>query len=368
MKHRCDSCGREWDYPIKHCIFCGNPVSKIDIIKYTVEGMTKVFVPSDDHPVTPYYVMLLKDLNGSYKFQKTFEHHNIGDMIYTKGGKEEEYTIGVIGTGVTGKGIVEVAARTGNKVVFKSRSEKSVKKAMGIILKNLSKGMEPDELKIVLGRITTTTRYESFTNADLILESVTEDLQTKKEIFNKLDSICSPDTILASNTSSLSISEITEDIKHPERVVGMHFFIPIPKMKLVEVIKGEKTSDDVLKKAREFATKFNKVSVNVKDTSGFIVNRLLFIMINEACHMLDEGIANVEDIDKAMKIGANHPMGPFELADLIGTDLCLEIIENLNASFDGNKFEPSDILIDFVKEGNSRRKTGRRFYEYQNNR
>lgn len=364
MKYRCDSCAKEWDYPVKYCIFCGKLISKIDITKYTVEGITQVFVPSDNHPVTPYYVMLLEDSNGSYKFQKTFKYHNIGDTIYVKGDEEEEYAIGVIGTGVTGKGIIEVAARTGNKVIFKSRSEKSLEKAMDRVSKNLSKRMEPEELDIALDRIITTTRYESLANADLIIESVIEDLQVKKEIFRKLDSICSPDTILASNTSSLLISKIAEDMKHPERVIGMHFFNPVPKMKLVEVIKGEKTSEDTLKKAHEFATKFNKISVDVNDTPGFIVNRVLFIMINEAGHMIDEGIANIEDIDKAMKMGANYPMGPFGLADMIGLDLCLKIIENLNASFDGNKFEPSITLRNLVKEGNYGRETGRGFYEY----
>ncbi len=364
MKYRCDSCGREWDYPVKTCIFCNKPISIVDVSKYTVEGITQVFVPSDNHPVTPYYIMLLKDSNRSYKFQKTFEHHEIGDIIYTKGKKEGEYTIGVIGTGVTGKGIVEVVAKAGDKVILKSRSEKSLEKAMDIVSRNLSKGIEPEELEITLSKIMATTQYEPLANADLIVESVIEDLDAKRKIFQKLDSICNPDIILASNTSSLLISKIAEDVKHPERVVGMHFFNPIPKMKLVEIIRTEKTSDNVLKKTHEFARRFNKISINAKDAPGFIVNRLLFIMINEACHMLDERVASVKDIDKAMKLGANHPMGPFELADLIGLNLCLEIIENLNISFGGDKFEPSDTLKNLVKEGNYGRKTGRGFYEY----
>ena len=303
--------------------------------------------------------MLLKDTNGSYKCQKTFEHHNIEDVICVKGKKEEKYTIGVIGTGLTGKGIVEVAVKTGNRVIFKSRSEKTLEKAIETISKNLSKGMELEEFEFALSRITTTTHYEPLVNADLIIESVVENLQVKKEIFHLLDSLCSPDMILASNTSSLSISDIAEDLEHPERVIGMHFFNPILKMKLVEIIKGEKTSEDSLKKAHEFVAKFNKVSVD-----GFTVNRLLFIMINEACHMLDERVANVEDIDKAMKLGANHPMGPFELSDSIGLDICLEIIENFNTSFGGNTFKPSTTLKTLVKEGRCGRKTGRGFYEY----
>jgi len=365
MKYKCNSCGREWDYPIKTCIFCGKPVSKIDIIKYTVEGVTQVFVPSDDHPVAPYYVLLLKDSNGSYKFQKTFEHHDIGDVVYAKGKKEEECSIGVIGTGVTGKGIVEVAAKAGSKVIIKSRSEKSLKKAIEKISKNLSKGMEPEELEVALSRIVATTKYEDLSNADLVVESVIENLDVKRKIFQKLDSICNPNTILATNTSSLSISKIAENVKHPERVVGMHFFNPIPKMKLVEIIRTEKTSDEVLKKTYKFAMRFNKIPISVKDSPGFIVNRLLFIMINEACHMLDEGVASVEEIDKAMKLGANHPMGPFELADLIGLDLCVEIIENLSDLTGENKFTISNSLQKLVGQGHLGRKTGKGFYDYR---
>jgi len=365
MKYKCDSCGREWDYPIKTCIFCGKPVSKIDITKYTIEGITQVFVPSDDHPVAPYYVLLLKDSNGSYKFQKTFERYNTGDIVYTKGKKDEGYTIGVIGTGITGKGIVEVAAKAGNKVIIKSRNEKSLKKAVEKISKNLSKGMELEELEVTLNRIMATTQYEDLSDADLIVESVIEDLDVKRKIFQKLDSICNLDTILATNTSSLLVSKIAEDVKHPERVIGMHFFNPIPKMKLVEIIETDKTSDNVLKQTYEFAMRFNKIPIIVKDSPGFIVNRLLFIMINEACHMLDERVASVEEIDKAMKLGANHPMGPFELADLIGLDLCAEIIENLNDLTGGNKFTISNSLQKLVEQGQLGRKTGKGFYDYR---
>lgn len=366
MKYKCNSCGREWDYPIKNCIFCKKPVSKVtNLEKYIVEGITQVFIPSEDHPITPYYVLLLKNVeDGSYRFYKTFESYKIGDNICL-GKKEEERIIGVIGTGVTGKGIVEVALRSGNKVILKSRSKKALKEAMETITRNLTKYMEPKEVENAVSRIVGTTSYEALAKADLVIETVVEDLNIKKKIFQKLDTICNPKTILASNTSSLSISELAEGLKHPERVIGMHFFNPIPKMKLVEIIKTDKTSPQILKRAHEFAIQFNKIAVEVKDSPGFIVNRLLFIMINEACHMLEEGVAGVDDIDKAMKLGANHPMGPFELADLIGLDLCLEIINNLRQSLDEKKFYPSKILEKLVKEGNLGRKTGKGFYEYK---
>lgn len=365
MGYKCNLCGVEWDYPVENCIFCNNTLSKTDNDQYIVEGLTQVFVPSADHPVTPYFVILLKDSNGSYKFHKTFQKYNIGDTILLPSNGEKRYTIGVIGTGITGKGIVEIAVKTGNKVILKSRNEESLEKALNVISRNLSKELEPDKLKVFLNKITPTTIYEPLTKANLIIESVVEDLEVKKNIFQKLDSICEPGIILASNTSTLPISKIAEGLKYPERVVGIHFFNPIPKMKLVELIKGNDTSEDTIKRAYEFASMLNKTTVNVLDISGFIVNRLLFLMINEACYMLEIGVARVEDIDKAMKMGANHPMGPFELADFIGIDLCLSILKILYNELKSNRYKPANVLQTMVNEGALGRKTGKGFYKYR---
>lgn len=228
MKYKCDSCDAEWDYPVRNCIFCGSPLSKINNTEYQVEGATRVLIPSADHPITPYYVLLLKDLNGSHKFQKSFRPYNIGDAIYLNSNEESKYTIGVIGTGVTGRGLVELAISTGNNIILKSRSEDSLERALNAISKNLSKEMEPNRMQIALNRITTTTKYEQLATSDLIIESVVEDFQIKKAIFKKLDSICEPTTILASNTSTLPISKLSNGLKHPERVIGMHFLILFP--------------------------------------------------------------------------------------------------------------------------------------------
>lgn len=364
MRYRCESCGREWDYPLKMCIFCRKPLTEVDESHYTVLATSKVFVPSVHHPITPYHVLLLKNDSGSFRFMKTMEPHDVGDTIYAKGAsKSKSHTVGVIGSGITGKGLVETIASSGHNVIFKGRSEASLKKAMEIIEKRLSKMHDDDKVEAILGRISMTTRYEPLSEAELVIESVVEDIEVKKSIFRELDTICPPETILASNTSSLLISEISEGVRHPERVVGMHFFNPIPKMQLVEVIRTEKTSPSVVKRVHEFASEFNKTTVSARDTSGFIVNRLLFIMINEACTMLDEGVSSVEDIDKAMRLGANHPMGPFQLADLIGLDLCLEIIENLS-NLGAEKFKPSRTLREYVEKGLYGRKSGKGFYDY----
>lgn len=273
--------------------------------------------------------------------------------------------IGVIGTGVTGKGLVELALKTGCSVILKSRRESTLDNAMTVISGRLSKIMDPEELQNTLSNVETTTKFESLSQADIIIESVVEDLHIKRDLFQKLELICNEDTVLASNTSSLLISKIATYLQYPNRMVGLHFFNPIPKMKLVEIIKGDKTSNEVIEKSRDIAIKLNKTPIVVNDSPGFIVNRLLFSMINEACCLLEDGIASVEDIDTAMKLGTRHPMGPFELADLIGIDLCAEISMNLDKSFDEDKFKCSNLLLQtLVNEKRYGQKSRKGFYDY----
>lgn len=364
MRYKCTSCGSEWDYPFEACIFCSNSLTAIDDGEYVVEGITQVFTPSEDHPITPYFVALLRSSDGSRRFLKTFHKYNIGDNVITSAENGMGCTIGVIGTGVTGKGLVELAIMTGNRVILKSRTQESLDAAIKFISKKLSIKMEPDKIENALRRITATTDYDSLEEADLIIESVIEDIEVKRNIFRELDSICGQYTVLASNTSTLPISKIAEGLHHPERVLGMHFFNPIPRMMLLELIVGRDTSDETLRRAHEFAANLNKTAVEVKDISGFVVNRLLFLMINEACRMLDAGIASIEDIDKAMKLGANHPMGPFQLADFIGIDLCLSILEIMHDELKNDSYKPANILHTMVKSGNLGRKTGAGFYSY----
>lgn len=364
MKYICKYCNREWDYEIDKCVFCKKGISIIDETEYKIQDITQVFVPSIDHPIAPYYVLLLMDSKGSFKFHKTFERHDIGDTIYLAGQKSDAYTIGVIGTGVTGKGIAEVALRTGNQVILKSRSDSSIESARKLIFKNLSKSLAPKEVQHCMDNLETTTKFESLSCADIVIESVPENLEIKKDIFKILDNICRIDSLLASNTSSLLISDIANGIRNPERVVGLHFFNPISKMRLVEVIRGNQSSDEAIRESLRLVARMDKEPIVIGDSAGFIVNRLLFIMINESALMLDEGIATVEDIDKAMKLGANHPMGPFELADFIGLDLCIEIIENLDSSLNHYKFRISRTLKELVNNGYYGRKSGCGFYRY----
>lgn len=275
----------------------------------------------------------------------------------------------VIGTGTMGSGVVQAFAQAGMPVVMKSRTEAGLEKAMAKIKKSLAKLVEKGKvtqeyMDSVVANITTTTDYKTFADADLVIEAAVEEMHLKKEVFAEIDGICKPETIFATNTSSLSITEIASLTNRPAQFIGMHFFNPAPMMKLVEVIKGQKTSDEVCTKIVELATAMGKTPVLVNEAPGFVVNRILIPMINEGIGILADGIATAEDIDNAMKLGANHPMGPLALGDLIGLDVCLAIMEVLYNEFGDTKYRPHPLLRKMVRAGLLGRKSGEGFYKY----
>lgn len=276
----------------------------------------------------------------------------------------------VIGTGTMGNGVAQVFAQAGFEVLLKGRSEASLAKAHKTMEKNLSrmveKGkMEAAEKERVLAAITDTMSYEDCRDADLIVEAIAEDMEVKCEIFKMLDGICKPEAILATNTSSLSVTQVAAVTSRPDRVIGMHFFNPVPAMKLVEVIRGQLTSSAVHDQVVEIARKLDKVPVSVNEAPGFVVNRILIPMINEGVGILADGVASKEEIDEAMKLGANHPMGPLALADLIGLDVCLAIMEVLYHEFGDSKYRPHPLLRKMVRANLLGRKTGIGFYDYR---
>ena len=276
----------------------------------------------------------------------------------------------VVGTGTMGNGIAQVFAQTGHQVLLKGRSEASLAKAHKAMDKNLSRMVEKGKLEAaakeeILGRVTDTLRYEDCQDADLVIEAIAEDMPTKHEIFKTLDAICGPDTILATNTSSLSITEIAAITSRPEKVIGMHFFNPVPAMKLVEIIKGQLTATEVHDKVFALSQEIGKVPVSVNEAPGFVVNRILIPLVNEGIGILADGIAKKEELDAAMKLGANHPMGPLELGDLIGLDVCLAIMEVLYHEFGDSKYRPHPLLRKMVRANLLGRKTGVGFYDYR---
>ncbi|MFT9497549.1 3-hydroxybutyryl-CoA dehydrogenase [Anaerosolibacter sp.] len=278
--------------------------------------------------------------------------------------------VAVIGAGTMGSGITQVLAEAGYEVIMRDINENFVEKGLKTITKNLEKNVqkgkmtEEDKHKL-LGRITGTTDLNLISETDIVIEAAVENMELKKKIFAELDKVCKPETILASNTSSLSVTEIASATNRPNKVIGMHFFNPVPVMKLVEVIKGITTSEGTKTMVVELTRALGKVPVEVEEAPGFVVNRILVPMINEAVGILADGIAKAEEIDESMKLGANHPIGPLALADLIGNDVCLAIMEILYNEFRDSKYRPHPLLRKMVRGGLLGRKSGEGFYSYK---
>lgn len=275
----------------------------------------------------------------------------------------------VIGIGAMGSGIAYVSAWNGYTVKVRDVSQEFVDKGMNMIRQSVMTGIDKGKLspvdgeKILKNITATTDMKEAAADADIVIEAVFENMKVKKEVFSELDSICPENTILASNTSTLSISEIASATNRPEKVIGMHFFNPVPAMKLVEIVVGEKTSEETYKAVEEVCKNLKKTTVRAKDSPGFIVNRILLPTLNEAMKLVDSGVATKEDVDKAMMLGANFPMGPFALADYVGLDVAFAAITTMYEAF-GDYYKPSETLKNLVENGHIGMKSGKGFYEY----
>lgn len=278
-------------------------------------------------------------------------------------------TVGIVGAGTMGSGIAELVASAGKNVVLLDIEKDIAEDAVAKIEKSLGRlarrgKIDKEQVTLIVSKIHPTEDYGDFSGADIVIEAASEDMDLKKAVFAKIEENAGEDTIIATNTSTLSVTELAMNTSRPEKVVGMHFFNPAPIMKLVEVINTAKTSPEILEETMEFARSLDKYPIMAKDRAGFVVNRILLPMINEAIFTLDEGIATAAEIDNAMKLGANHPIGPLALADLIGLDVTLSVLDVLYTEYGDQKFRPAPLLKEMVRAGNLGRKTGKGFFEY----
>lgn len=364
MSFRCESCSSSWQYAFRACPSCGGKVVRETRGQLVVKGVTQVFVPSLEHPIVPYFILLLKDGESNLSAVKSFQEYRIGDAYSPMPSPSGVSRVGVVGTGTMGLGIASLCVSSGLCVVMKSRSMEGGEKAAQGIRSMLAKTLDGTAVEKLFANITATDKYSDLASCDIVIESVSEIEDIKKQVFRELGDATPPKVILATNTSSLSVDSLAGVTKHPARVVGMHFFNPVSKMQLVEVISGAKTCAPSSEAAWNLAVFLGKTPIKVKDTPGFIVNRLLLPFLNDAVRLLEGGVASKEEIDSAVRLGLNHRLGPIELIDLIGIDVFVEILRELERQTGDKQYAPNALAVRYLEAGKLGRKTGEGFYTY----
>lgn len=361
----CPSCGRRYAYELETCSWCRVGLERRDPAAVTVEAVTEVAVPSVGHEDVPYWCALVRAPDGSRTIVKTDRAVSVGDTLeFGAEATHELDVVGVLGTGTMGSSLVELMLQRGHRVVWLSRSEERVEGARARVMDRLARHMDEDELMEAGVRLTATASPDDLAVCDVVIEAALEELEAKKALLRDIEPHLRDDAVLATNTSGLPLDELSAVLERPERFGGLHFFNPATRMRLVETSTAPETSREVSAELDEFSRALGKIPVRVAARPAFVVNRVLMPLINEAVRSLEEDAAPAESIDEAVRLGLNHPMGPLALADLIGLDVVVKIMDNLVERTGDAGYEPRPLLRAKVDAGELGRKTGVGFYEH----
>lgn len=360
---KCLSCNYYWRTKQEKCLYCQKKLITVYPKKLTVTNFTEIYIPSKNHQDIPYTVCLLEDENGVKYLLKTKRNVEIGQRIES-GEHASRITIGIIGTGIMGTELTKLLLERGFKVTVFSRSDESKNNFIEKLSQILSKSYSQKDIKLLLSKLTLTLSLENMRNNDILIEAIIENLRNKRMLLKQLSNILDRRVIIASCTSSLPITKIALSIKFPNRFLGWHFFNPVGKIRLVEIIPHKKTSQKVVDTIKKISQELGKVPIVSQDRPGFIVNRLLFLQINQAIKLLENNVATKENLDQAMVYGLNHPMGPLALADFIGLDTCLSVLRSIHQSTHLSEYKPAKILQELVRLGKLGKKTKEGFYTY----
>lgn len=361
----CATCARPYAYDLRYCTFCRGPLSKVVENAGRVLAATRVDVPSVGHEDTPYWCALVRSEGGTQWILKLDKEPTIGEVLQLQGVESDQLPkLGVVGTGVMGRGLVELMLSRGHEVVWLSRFEASLEFVCGHVFERLAKTMSEQEIESARARLFLSVEASDLEPCDIVIEAVIEDLEAKIEALVRAEAGMRADSLLASNTSGLSLDSLAACLEHPERFGALHFFNPPNRMRLVETSASRMSAPATMAALDEFVLSLGKTPVRVAQRPAFVVNRVLMPLINEAIRSLQEGAASAQSIDEAVRLGLNHPMGPLALADLIGLDVVLLIMENLVEQTGDLSYEPRKTLRDLVDAGHLGRKTGRGFHEY----
>lgn len=361
----CPTCGKRYSYAVETCTFCRAPLVETETGGGEVVAVTEVNAPSLGHEDVPYWCALVARPQGGFAIVKRDLPTLVGDHI-TFGASEDAatYTIGVVGSGVMARGLVELFLGRGQRVAWTGRSLERLGKARDKVADRLARVMDEEQLAAALSRIELSESLTVFAGCDLVIEAIVEEVEPKLALLKELEAVVTPECIIATNTSSLPLDVLATALDQPGRFGGMHFFNPPTRMRLVEVVRAPQTTDATDEFLNELSVNLGKIPVRVANGPGFVVNRVLMPLLNEAVRALEDGVAPPEDIDEAVRLGLNHPMGPLALADLIGLDVVVSIMDDLHTRLGDEAYAPRPALVELVAQGKLGRKTGCGFYEY----